>query len=586
MKAEEYILTTAVGSRDRKRTWHTDEAVEVDVPHGWELRLSEGRLRFRDKSAPPEDQIAREVVIDPPPRGETARVDLPAAEAAPTRNLTVELRHMRPLKPIYVDRLQWTFEEPAAGAPTQLCIFYGQRYFLVRYRPISKKMMIMIGPLEVFTYERSGAGYVIVPRQAGMKIKVAGPKIPIVAGQPVQLSVGAFFNATFVLGVHWWRFGMVPTPDALPPIVSDETEEQLFERERLRTVVLWFVGLFCVASAALIIGSHLVPDVEKPPQAEVEIKQPKIMPAPTPPPQPTPAPTPEPTPAPTPTPPPAKPTPPPKAEPKPKPRAEKPKSHKAEPKAKPAAKKPEKVVAEPPPKPEPKVPTPEQVAAQKAAEKAAEDQAQQQQLMKSLSFISTSSKRTSEPKSYEKAEGRFSDQAVAGGLKSTSSKLDSIVKGAAGDGNIRTSSARGVGGDIKFKGRNKGLNDVQGKVSLGGLGKGTGFAGLGGKGVEVSGQGTLSDSAIEKALAKFLSRFQYCYEKSLLSDASLGGQVTVKWTITESGKTSGAKVVKSAMNNEALHSCIIKVLGEVPFPKPKGGAVEVKKAFSFSSSAL
>ena len=130
---------------------------------------------------------------------------------------------------------------------------------------------------------------------------------------------------------------------------------------------------------------------------------------------------------------------------------------------------------------------------------------------------------------------------------------------------------------------------MQGKVSLTELVSKDGNPGDalgGGKGLELSGPGELSESEIEKALAKFLSRFQYCYEKALLTDSGLSGNLVVQWDVTVAGRADNSRVVKSQLNSKDLHACVMKVLGDVPFPKPKGGSVTVKKTFSFTSSSM
>ena len=213
-----------------------------------------------------------------------------------------------------------------------------------------------------------------------------------------------------------------------------------------------------------------------------------------------------------------------------------------------------------------------------------------QQMVKSLGFLSTSSKRASkDPAKYEQKEGRFTDTPTVGGDVSKSTSLDKIVKDAPGDGSIHTNSSRTVSSSVDFGPRKgKGLNDVQGKVSLGELYASGGKLGesIGGNGLSISGPGQISDGEIEKALAKYLQRFQFCYEKALLSDSSLGGKIVVQWTISTSGSGQSPKVLSSQMNNKDLHGCISKVIKEIPFPKPKGGTVQVKKTFAFSSSSL
>ena len=102
----------------------------------------------------------------------------------------------------------------------------------------------------------------------------------------------------------------------------------------------------------------------------------------------------------------------------------------------------------------------------------------------------------------------------------------------------------------------------------------------------MSGPGSLTEDQIEKALSKFLSKFQFCYEKALITDSTLGGNLRLQWVIGSSGSVASAKVVQSELKNESLHSCILGILKTVPFPSPKGGEVIAKKTIAFKSSSL
>lgn len=102
----------------------------------------------------------------------------------------------------------------------------------------------------------------------------------------------------------------------------------------------------------------------------------------------------------------------------------------------------------------------------------------------------------------------------------------------------------------------------------------------------MNGPGQIPESAIEKIMAKYVSKFQYCYEKALLADGSLAGNILMQWTIGPDGTSSDVKVVRSQLNNSGLHSCIIKELSRIRFPSPSGGAVTIKYPLAFSSATL
>ena len=61
-----------------------------------------------------------------------------------------------------------------------------------------------------------------------------------------------------------------------------------------------------------------------------------------------------------------------------------------------------------------------------------------------------------------------------------------------------------------------------------------------------------------------------CYERQLLSDADLAGEVVLKWTITPEGKTDGITVTDSTLGNAEVEACLTRVMKRVRFAKPEG----------------
>lgn len=244
-------------------------------------------------------------------------------------------------------------------------------------------------------------------------------------------------------------------------------------------------------------------------------------------------------------------------------------------------------VAPPPPPAKPPGPTPEQLKAAKEVQARAD-------LAKSLGFLATTPSKSAPVQlsagsgSKDAKYAKLEKNSISGdGKPSALSKMAKNV-GTSSNGPIETTSSRSIASEAGIKGRSKGLNEVQGKVSLAALyGNGGGSAGSSvAGGMSVSGPGTLEDSSILKTLSKYLEKFQYCYEKALLTNPNIAGTLTMEWTIGNGGGTSGAKVVRSELNSDSLHSCMSRELHKIKFQPPKGGSVIVKYPFSFSSSSL
>lgn len=614
-KSEDFLITTSVGDRTRKFVWKGDHPVELDLPLGWSLEEVNGQFRVSDLSLPYEERLADAIVFDPPEMGGKQLLDLPAARGnARHRAVGVEITHLRHARPVYLSTPGST-NNLQIGVPMQLTLYYGQRYFMIACEATRPERRVGLGGREIFAYGKTAEGYWVTSASNGLRIKVGGKSTELVKGQTYHLTKDFLFSGTLIWGVHWWRLRMAPTPDAQPPIETTETEAVAGERRRMQLSIGAFGAAFAFACFAIIGLSLNQPEKPHIIATQVELKTPKLIP---------PSPTKKPDPpkpvvvVPPPKPPPVVKVEPPKPKPQPVVKAEpkpKPKPVKAPPK-KVAAKKPSpkpvaKAPAPAPPKPQPpkgapkiaekgptplavpKPPAPPDHTGEAAAQKAAQAAAQKQQLLQKLSFLSTSDRRVKvDPEAYKAKEGKYSNSPVAVGADvSTTTNLDKVVKGASGDGNIKTNSSRSISSAVDFgDAKGKGLNDVQGKVSSRELASSGGNIGdvLGGElGVEMSGAGQLDSGAVEAALAKFLQRFQFCYEKALLTTPTLAGKVRLQWTISTAGRASGKpKILSSQLNDKGLHDCLGKVLNEIPFPKPKGGAAIAEKTFSFSSRSL
>ncbi len=573
-----------VGKAVRSVKWNGVDPITLDHPKGWVIESTETGFRLFDGTEPDATlQSQSSVVIEKSAWRDHLHIDLPApTRGNKKRGMTVDLVRLYPLRAAYSPSPVFH----TAGKHNQLFLFYGLRYFLVHYRPVSNKHIATIGDAKAFAYEKVVDGYKITPIREAIKLKIPGEKKRTLSvGQSYVISESIFFSCTFLLSVHWWRFQSVPTPDSLPPVETDEVVDEVREATRLRHSIQAFVISFCVFTLGMILFSK--PERKIVAQTEVVIKQPKIIPLKEPPklvekkPEPK---VPEKKIAEIP-----KPTPPKKVAATPKP----PKPYKPKQQLAKIPKPTPKPVAKATPPPTPKAPLPPAVGLiAKKTPPAPPPPNPNVQLMKSLSFLGANSSKpmAQVPTNYKNDKNqKYDPKAVAVGGGSSKSVLNEMMN-VSTDANISTKSARSLAGGIQFgdaKGGGKGLNNVQGKVSNSDLyDPKAKFGSMGGGSMSLSGPGSIPESEIEKALSKFMSKFQYCYEKALLTDSSLGGNVVFKWTIESSGKASGPKVVKSKMNNAQLHSCISDVLKSVPFPKPKGGTVEVTKTFTFSSATL
>jgi len=550
----------------------------IDHPPRWVLERTPEHIVLK-RLASANEREARVPISELVQRGSHIKIPSPTPEIK-DRSLLLTIRPLHPIRPAYLP-LRETTAQYDESRPGQLFLFWGTRYFLIDFKALGKSFEGGVERARVFRHAKSKSGYVLTAHCPGLRFKVAGEarrEIPV--GHTYVLTERQLIQGRLEWDKHWWRVNRVPTPD---PLAVEEMENQ-----QIRDSTFFRRLSFIALAGFLMFGILLkmfpvseIPKEKKKESTEVILKLPKFLPPepkkeqkqkPKPPKKEKPKPTPKPKPK------PVKKVEPAKLPPKPTP-------PKAMPKPPPPQKIPPKPVIAPPPPPKvvqpPVVPTPNPEA------EAAKARAQ---LAKSLNFLSPSKNKPVTNIQNEKVNSRYNTVGnVDDPKKANANLLNNIATSKKIDGPIETKNARNVRSDLELSGQGKALNEVQGKVSLNALNAsdmGELGSAVSGKGITMIGSGTVNESEIEKALAKHLSKFQYCYEKALLTDSTLGGVLLMQWTIDLGGNAQDQKVLRSQLSNAALHSCMIKELGKVSFPKPSGGVVTIKYPFKFSSSQL
>lgn len=155
-------------------------------------------------------------------------------------------------------------------------------------------------------------------------------------------------------------------------------------------------------------------------------------------------------------------------------------------------------------------------------------------------------------------------------------------------GNIDKSS-----GDWSSDNNSKGI-----KISTKGLGGGNSVSGIsqlhGGK-VGQGGVGLIEDESeiiggldreeIATYIKSQLGQILYCYERQLSANKDLFGKVSVKFTISGTGKVETQAINDSTLKNSNVEGCMLTKIAGWKFPVPKGGTkVIVTYPFLFKST--
>lgn len=104
-----------------------------------------------------------------------------------------------------------------------------------------------------------------------------------------------------------------------------------------------------------------------------------------------------------------------------------------------------------------------------------------------------------------------------------------------------------------------------------GEGKQTGqLADVGGTPVLIGG---LSRDQVDRVVKNHLSAIRYCYQRELTKTPSLGGKLSIKFTIASDGTVSGANARVNSLGSQAVEQCVVGRFFKMQFPEPSGGGI-------------
>jgi TonB family protein len=98
--------------------------------------------------------------------------------------------------------------------------------------------------------------------------------------------------------------------------------------------------------------------------------------------------------------------------------------------------------------------------------------------------------------------------------------------------------------------------------------------------------GDLAREALAEVINLHLQAVRGCYERALLKAPALTGKLVVEWTVTASGRVTGAKVKSKTLDSAQVESCVLQQIVSWQFPKPEGGPVQVTYPFVFTSAGF
>lgn len=95
------------------------------------------------------------------------------------------------------------------------------------------------------------------------------------------------------------------------------------------------------------------------------------------------------------------------------------------------------------------------------------------------------------------------------------------------------------------------------------------------------GTGMMSSGDVAKVVNRRIGAIKGCYEHALKRDPGLRGKITIRFTISGSGKVTTARPTLNQLNAQ-VGDCITAAFGRFRFPPPEGGTVTFEYPFLFS----
>ncbi|HJK99197.1 MAG TPA: AgmX/PglI C-terminal domain-containing protein, partial [Polyangiaceae bacterium LLY-WYZ-14_1] len=78
----------------------------------------------------------------------------------------------------------------------------------------------------------------------------------------------------------------------------------------------------------------------------------------------------------------------------------------------------------------------------------------------------------------------------------------------------------------------------------------------------------------------YAARARSCFEAASRNDPDVHGTVVVRFTITDSGEVSAARVTRNDTGSDRLAACVATRVREWRLPTPPGGSLELEMPFS------
>lgn len=99
---------------------------------------------------------------------------------------------------------------------------------------------------------------------------------------------------------------------------------------------------------------------------------------------------------------------------------------------------------------------------------------------------------------------------------------------------------------------------------------------------ETSVDGSLEVAQVERVVRRHSRGLRYCYERELMDDPGLGGEVVIALTIGPDGHVVERSILSNQLDDSDVGPCLLREVGRMWFPEPAdGNAVTVTQSLAY-----
>lgn len=94
--------------------------------------------------------------------------------------------------------------------------------------------------------------------------------------------------------------------------------------------------------------------------------------------------------------------------------------------------------------------------------------------------------------------------------------------------------------------------------------------------------GGLSEEVVRREVRRRMPRVRYCYQKGLMLNPTLAGQITTTFTISKEGKVTSISEKSVDIGDKGVVTCIEKTFQTIAFPTSSDAATQVVYPIAFA----